>query len=127
MPFNFTSTTTSEDLEVELVTCKYNEPLKSFRDASKLNKNSQIFGRTLLTGNSGVLKLPKLPVSLGRLPSYAFETKNVGGFLGVGGTTLYRSSFDLVMVIESASRRFEIRHDGQLLRTEHFGSNISAI
>lgn len=57
------------------------------------------------------------------LPSYAFEERTTGGFLGLFTTTYLRSCFTLEMVVESASIKFELRHEGNLLGTYRFDEN----
>jgi hypothetical protein len=75
-----------------------------------------------LTKWSGALKGPTITVDLGTLPSSAFREEKVGGFLGIGRTPTYMSEFTFEMVTESASFRFEIRHNGKLLASQKVDS-----
>jgi len=103
VPFSFTTENRYEDLVVPMVSCRYNEPPKSFGDAR-------------------AIKLPTLSIAMGSLPSSAFQVKKVASAL----TTVFRAHFTLEMVVQSASFSFEIRHDGRLLRTHRFGAIISS-
>lgn len=68
------------------------------------------------TGTKGVLRAPTATINLRDIPDSMVQRRQVGGVWGIGSHTSYMiEGFTLEMVISSASFKFELRCNGDLL------------
>lgn len=77
---------------------------------------------------AGVCRLERrLVISLSHLPVGTFEVKSKEISPSLATKRRYRANFTLEMVVESASLRFEIYHQGQLISTHRVGDAKSVV